>query len=105
MLKEDGDTLGVNNSNTRSFTQDYIRALPIQQIPKLWRMWKQEFSKSIAELATPKDDPMFLELQAKYVGQLLFDNDTGIAEIIPHCRDPICAVILFDNDKAVGKQH
>ncbi len=28
MLKEDGDTLGVNNSNAQSVTQDYIRALP-----------------------------------------------------------------------------
>ncbi len=41
MLKEDGDTLEVNNSNAQSATQDYIRALPSISldipIQKLWR--------------------------------------------------------------------
>jgi hypothetical protein len=83
MLKEDGDTLGVNNSNGLSVTQEYIRALPCISLeytnPKAVA-WKQEFSKSIEELATPKDDPMFLELQAKYVGQVLFGNDTRASQ-------------------------
>jgi hypothetical protein len=83
MLKEDGDTLGVNNTNAQSVTQDYIRALPSISLeytnPKALA-WKQEFSKSIAELATPKDDPIFFELQAKYVGQVLFDFDTRASQ-------------------------
>jgi hypothetical protein len=83
MLKEDGDTLGVNNSNAQSATQDYIRALP--SIPLEYTnpkavAWKQEFSKFIAELATPKDDTIFIELQAKYVGQVLFDYDTRASQ-------------------------
>jgi hypothetical protein len=83
MLKEDGDTLGVNNSNGQSVTQDYIRALPSISLkytnPKAVA-WKQEFSKSIAELATPKDDPVFIALQAKYVGHVLFDFDTRASQ-------------------------
>jgi hypothetical protein len=83
MLKEDGDTLGVNNSNALSVTQDYIRALPSISLeytnPKAVA-WKQEFSKSIAELATPKDDGLLIELQAKYVGQVLFDFDTRASQ-------------------------
>jgi hypothetical protein len=83
MLTEDGDTLGVNNSNGQNFTQDYIRALPsISQEytnPKSLA-WKHEFSAKIATLATPKDDPLFHVLQDKYVGKLLYDNDTRASQ-------------------------
>ncbi len=83
MLKEDGDTLGVNNSNGQNCTQDYIRALPSISLeytnPKALA-WKQEFSAKIETLATPKDDPLFYELQDKYVGKLLYDNDTRASQ-------------------------
>ena len=79
MLKEDADTLGVNNTSGSSTGQDYIRALTTISLehtnPKALA-WKAEFSATIAQLATPKDDPIFLPLQEKYVGQILFDNDT-----------------------------
>jgi hypothetical protein len=79
MLKEDGDTFGVNNTNANSSTQDYIRALPTISLeytnPKALA-WKAEFSATIAQLAMPKDDLMYLALQAKYVGHVLLDNDT-----------------------------
>ncbi len=100
MLKEDGDTLGVNNSNAQSVTQDYIHALPTISLeytnPKAVA-WKQEFCKSIADLATPKDDPMYLCWTSS-----VRQRHQGIAEIIPHCRNPICAVILFDTTKLLG---
>jgi hypothetical protein len=83
MLKEDGDTLGMNSNNGVSVSQDYIRALPCISLeftnPKAVA-WKHAFSKSIEELATPKDDPLFLEIQAKYVGQVLFDHDTRASQ-------------------------
>ena len=79
MLKEDADTFGVNNTSGNSAGQDYIRALPTISLeytnPKALA-WKAEFSATIAQLAMPKDDPMYLPLQEKYVGQILFDNDT-----------------------------
>jgi hypothetical protein len=43
-------------------------------------VWKAEFSATIAQLAMPKDDPMYLPLQEKYVGQILFDNDTRASQ-------------------------
>jgi hypothetical protein len=79
MLKEDADTFGVNITSGNSTGQDYIRALPSISLeytnPKALA-WKAEFSATIAQLAMPKDDPMYLSLQEKYVGQILFDNDT-----------------------------
>ena len=79
MLKEDEDTFGVKNTSGTSTGQDYIRALPTISLehtnPKALA-WKAEFSATIAQLAMPKDDPMYVPLQEKYVGQILFDNDT-----------------------------
>jgi len=83
MLIEDGDTLGVNNSNAQTGSQDYIRALPsicLEYTNPKALAWKQEFAEKIATLATPKDDPLFYELQEKYVGQLLYDNDTRASQ-------------------------
>ncbi len=83
MLKEDSDTFGVNNTNGSCSTQDYIRALPSISLeytnPKALA-WKAEFSATIAQLAMPKDDPMYLELHEKYVGHILFDNDTKASQ-------------------------
>jgi hypothetical protein len=83
MLQEDGDTLGVNNSHARTCTQDYIRALPsicLEYTNPKALAWKQEIAEKIATLATPKDDPLFYELQEKYVGKLLYDNDTRASQ-------------------------
>jgi hypothetical protein len=83
MLHEDGDTLGVNNSIDRTCSQEYIRALPsicLEYTNPKSLVWKQEFSEQIATLASPKDDPMFFELQEKYVGKILYDNDTRASQ-------------------------
>jgi hypothetical protein len=83
MLKEDGDTLGVNNISGSCHTQDYIRALPsisLQYTNPKALAWKAEFSATIAQLAMPKDDPLYLELQGQYVGQILFDNETRASQ-------------------------
>ena len=37
---------------------------------------KAEFAQQIADLSTPTDDPIYLELHSKYVSQLLFDYET-----------------------------
>ena len=83
MLNEDGDTLGVNNTNALTCTQEYIRALLsicLEYTNPKSLAWKQEFSEQIATLASPKDDPMFFELQEKCVGKLLYDNDTRASQ-------------------------
>jgi hypothetical protein len=83
MLREDAANLGVNNSHMPSVTQDYIRALPTISLEYTSRKavaWKEEFSSEIAKLATPLDDSMLLLLQEKYLGSLLFDNDTRASQ-------------------------
>ena len=37
---------------------------------------KAEFSQQIAALATPTDDPVYMELHTKYVSQILYDFET-----------------------------
>jgi hypothetical protein len=83
MLKEDADTFGVNNTSGNSTGQDYIRALPticLEYTNPKALAWKEEFSATIAQLAMPKDDPMYLPLHEKYCGQILFDNDTRASQ-------------------------
>ena len=79
MMKEDSATCGINETNVAFHTQDYIRAVPSIALdftnPKSIA-YKKEFSKQIADLATPVDDPTYIELHAKYNGAILFDNET-----------------------------
>jgi hypothetical protein len=57
----------------------YIRVLPILSLdyynPKAAHL-KEEFSQEIAGLATPTDDPVYMELHAKYVTNILYDFET-----------------------------
>ena len=79
MLKEDSQTCGINDTNRAFHTQDYIRVVPSIALdftnPKAIA-YKKEFSKQIADLATPIDDPTYIELHRKYYGAILFDNET-----------------------------
>jgi hypothetical protein len=79
MLKEDSQTCGINDTNRAFHTQDYIRVVPSIALdftnPKAIA-YKKEFSKQIADLATPIDDPTYIELHRKYNGAILFDNET-----------------------------
>ena len=79
MIKEDGQALGINDQNISNACQDYIRVLPSIAIeytnPKALA-YKVDFGKTIADLAQPQDDTMYLELHTKYVGAILYDNET-----------------------------
>jgi hypothetical protein len=79
MVHEDSLTCGINEASTTSTTQKFIRRLPSIADdftnPKA-TAYKMEFTKIIANLATPMDDPILIELQQKYCGAILFDNET-----------------------------
>ena len=59
--------------------EQYIRVMPTLSLeyynPKAENL-KAEFSQQIAALATPIDDPVYLDLHAKYVSNILFDYET-----------------------------
>jgi hypothetical protein len=79
MIKEDSNTFGVNENASASSKQDYIRALP-SIAPKFTnpkaKALKCEFANTIADLAQPQDDPMYVLLHNKYYGSILYDNET-----------------------------
>jgi hypothetical protein len=79
MINEDTVGYGINESMSTSASQDYIRILPsISEDftnPKV-KVYKHEFAQHIAELATPVDDPIYIELHSKYYGAILYDNET-----------------------------
>jgi hypothetical protein len=64
---------------TGHVSEQFIRLLPTLSLefynPKAATL-KAEFSEIIAALATPIDDPVYMELQAKYVSQILYDFET-----------------------------
>ncbi len=68
MIQEDSSTCGINNGPTTPATQNFIRTLPSiaeeYTNPKAID-YKMEYSKTIATLATPLDDPYLLQLQEK----------------------------------------
>jgi hypothetical protein len=79
MIKEDGQSLGINEQKMTTSSQEYIRVLPSISLeytnPKALA-YKLDFGKTVADLAQPQDDPMYLELNTKYVGAILYDNET-----------------------------
>ena len=46
--------------------------LPIVAVQKL----KDKFEAEVAELAAPVDDPVYVDLAVKYMGAILYDNET-----------------------------
>jgi hypothetical protein len=83
MMIEDEEIGGVNDSRNTATSGDCIRQLP--SISKNYTnlkalSLKAEFSKEVCELATPKDDPVYLELVAKYIGAVLYDNETRASQ-------------------------
>jgi hypothetical protein len=79
MIKEDSNTLGVNENVIASLKQDYILALPSIAPeftnPKA-KALKWEFANTVADLAQPQDDPIYVHLHTKYYGCILYDNET-----------------------------
>jgi hypothetical protein len=83
MMIEDEEIGGVNDSRNTATSADCIRQLP--SISKNYTnvkalSLKAEFSKEVCDLATPKDDPVYLELVAKYIGAVLYDNETRASQ-------------------------
>jgi hypothetical protein len=78
MIAEDADDLGVNETSS-TLKEDFIRLLPTISLhyynPKAAHL-KAEFTQQIAALATPTDDPVYVELDAKYVHKILYDYET-----------------------------
>jgi hypothetical protein len=93
MIAEDQDTTNVNNNNTRNLTSEYLHYMPSISTtyanPKSLAL-KAEFDKHISSLATPQDDPVYLELYVKYNGAVLYDNETRASQkhfrASIHCR-------------------
>jgi hypothetical protein len=83
MMIEDEEIGGVNDSRNTATSADCIRQLPsismnYTNVKAL--SLKAEFSKEVCDLATPKDDPVYLELVAKYIGAVLYDNETRASQ-------------------------
>jgi hypothetical protein len=83
MIKEDSLICGINDSIAGSAVQDYIRVLPLiaQEFTNpIVVALKNEFSKTIADLATPMDYPMYIALHTQYSGAILYDNETQASQ-------------------------
>jgi hypothetical protein len=83
MMLEDVEIGGVNESRNNTTIADCIRQLP--SISKTYTnlkalSLKAEFSKEVGDLATPQDDPVYLELVGKYIGAVLYDNETRASQ-------------------------
>ena len=83
MIAEDQDITNVNNNNTRNLNSEYLRYMPsistTHTNPKSLAL-KAEFEKQISALATPQDDPVYLDLHAKYNGTVFYDNETRASQ-------------------------
>jgi hypothetical protein len=83
MIREDQDVIGVNSSRTNNSAAEFIRVLPsissTATNPKAIAL-KAELTQHICILATPIDDPVYLQLQARYQGSILYDNETRASQ-------------------------
>ena len=83
MISEDQDITGVNNASTRNPSSEYIRKMSSIASnftnPKSVSL-KAEFSKQIGDLASPQDDPVYLELYGKFHDTILYDNETRASQ-------------------------
>jgi hypothetical protein len=114
MIAEDTHNVGVNNAYAVAVSQDYIRVLPTIAPgftnPKSLA-YKSEFASTVADLAQPQDDPVYLELHEKYIGAILFDNETRASHKLfrvastqfvrsfstnrPNCWEATCEPVFF----------
>jgi hypothetical protein len=78
MINEDGDVLGNHNAMPK-FTENYIRVLPTlsnEYTNPVASELKAEFAKHITEIASPQDDPVYIELEGQYVVNILYNFET-----------------------------
>jgi hypothetical protein len=79
MVREDSLTCGINDTIGSKASQEFIRALPsiaIDYTNSKASAYKLDYSNLIAKLATPVDDPTYVELHTKYCGAIIFDYET-----------------------------
>ena len=79
MILEDQDSLGINSLPLPSNNYEYLRFLPTissKFANPIVKEMKAKFEAEISELATPIDDPVYVELCAKYLGAILYDFET-----------------------------
>ena len=79
MILEDQDAIGINSWALPSNNYEYLRFLPTISTqfanPKVKAM-KDKFEAEVSELATPIDDPVYVDLSGKYIGAILYDFET-----------------------------
>jgi hypothetical protein len=80
MIQEDQDTLGINSWPIHTSNHEFLRFLPsiskaLFSNPKVQEM-KDKFVGQISALATPIDDPVYVQLAGKYLGAILYDFKT-----------------------------
>jgi hypothetical protein len=84
MIVEDEELPGTN-SKMPNYTENFIRVLPslseAYTNPVACDL-KAEFAKHIAEIAGPKDDPVYIELVGMYVGKFYTISRRAL---LPHC--------------------
>jgi hypothetical protein len=87
MIAEDSQSLGINNPTLTKILLDYIRVLP-SIAPDFTNpkavAYKIEFGQTVADLAEPQDDPVYLDLHAKYIGARLYDYETRASQKLFH---------------------
>ncbi len=100
MIKEDQDSLGLNAVAIPNSSFEYIRFLPtisaqfsnpkgkthtlaymklkilITLASLIVKTMKADFEAKIGDLSAPVDDPVFVELNAKFLGAILYDFET-----------------------------
>ena len=79
MILEDQDSLGINSCALPSKNIEYLRFLPTISKefanPKVKAM-KEILETAVSDLATPIDDPVYVDLSGKFLGAILFDFET-----------------------------
>jgi hypothetical protein len=79
MIQEDQDTLGINSWTIHTSNHEFLHFLPsISKAfsnPKVQEM-KDKFEGQISALATPIDDPVYVQLAGKFLGAILYDFKT-----------------------------
>jgi hypothetical protein len=79
MIQEDQDTLGINSRPIHTSNHEFLLFLPsiskAYSNPKVQEM-KDKFEGQISALATPIDDPVYVQLAGQYMGAILYDLET-----------------------------
>ncbi len=79
MILEDQDSIGITSWALPCKNTEHLRFLPTISTefanPKVKAM-KEKFEAEFSDLATPIDDPVYINLSGKYLGAILYDYET-----------------------------